>query len=206
MGYKTILLILILVQVSLAQIMLNPRRSDILNPPITEPNTGYIFPTTATSTSETGWDDDAGAWINPENIYGEGVTSITDNGFNQDDKSHVLRGDSFDFGSIPEGATIVGVICRIYASSTSTASTIGLVQLLDESGARVGTNLASTPVAVTTSLAAYTFGAKDNLWENALTLEWVQNTKFGVGVGMVDGDNNADVSIDSIELNIYYTE
>lgn len=168
-------------------------------------NTDFALPQSASSTSETGWDDPGGAWINPENIYGAGEAAITDNAYDATDPSHVLRGYNFNFSSIPVGATIVGVTCRITARSSSATSTIALVQLLNTSGVRVGTNLASTPVATNATPANYTFGDDANLWGNALTEAWVKDADFGVGVGMINGTNNADVWIDVIELDIYYT-
>ena len=170
-------------------------------------NTGYILPQSASSTSETGWEDSGGAWIDPVNIYGAGEASITNNAFDNGDASHVLRGYNFDFSGIPAGSTIDGVICRVMARATNPTTAIGLAQLLNISGARVGTNLAATPITITgtTTAAEHLIGANNNNWGNSLTLAWLQDADFGVGVGVINGANNADVFIDSVELDVYYT-
>jgi len=170
-------------------------------------NTGYILPQSASSTSETGWADAGGAWINPENIYGTGEASITDNAFDNLDASHVLRGYNFNLAAIPTGSTINGVVCRVMARATNPTTAIGLAQLLNTSNARVGTNLAATPITITGTLTPteHLIGASNNNWGNSLTESWIKNSNFGVGIGVINGANNADVFIDSIELDVYYT-
>lgn len=170
-------------------------------------NTGYILPRSASSTSETGWADSGGAWIDPVNIYGAGEAYIDNNAFDAGDTSHVLRGYNFDLSGLPTGITIDGIVCRVFARATNPTTSIGLAQLLDTSNARVGTNLAATPIIITgtTTAAEHIIGASNNNWGNSLTESWVKNSNFGVAIGVINGANNADVFIDSVELDIYYT-
>ena len=168
-------------------------------------NTGNLAPDSASTTAEDVWvDGTAGDWQNPVNIFGTGEASIIDNLWDATDKSEVLKGWDFDV-SLPSGSTITGVVCIITCRASVENTTIGLVQLLNTSGARVGTNLASTPTTISSTSTAYTFGASNNLWGNELTETWVESNKFGVGIGLINGTNNADAYVDVITLNIYYT-
>jgi hypothetical protein len=167
-------------------------------------NTGYILPQSVVTSAESPWLDDD--WVNPTNVTARDGTlaEITDNSYDNGDQSYVLKAYNFNFSTIPTGSTITGVMCRIRARDSVNAD-IDLVQLLDISRAKVGTNMAATPVAVTTTLADYEFGASNNLWGNSLTESWVKDADFGVAFGMINRSNNADVFCDSIELDVYYT-
>jgi len=169
--------------------------------------TGAKVPTGAQTVAEAPWSDDT--WVNPTNIYGAGEASVTATTFDAGDQTYVLKAYGFDFSAIPAGANIVGVTCVINARYATAAASIDLVQLLDVSRAKVGTNLASTPTALTTSAANYTFGSGSNLWGNALTVAWLQDADFGVAIVCLaggTGNNNVDVYIDSVTLDVTYNE
>ena len=166
-------------------------------------STGFILPGAAQTISETPWLDDT--WTNVVNIYGAGVASITAASYDAGDQSYVLKAYTFNLAAIPDGATINGIEVRINARYAAGTASIDLVQLLDTARARVGTNKAATPQAVTGSLASYTFGTSTDQWGNALTPAWVKDVDFGVGVGMIANSANTDVEIDYIEINVHYT-
>lgn len=167
-------------------------------------NTGYILPQSVVTAAESPWLDDN--WVSPGNVIARDGTeaSITNNTYDNGDQSYVLKAYNFDFSGIPTGSTIDGVMCRIRARD-SVAADIDLVQILDTSLAKVGTNMAATPVSVTTTLADYEFGGATDQWGNTLTESWIKNSNFGVAFGMINRSNNADVFCDSIELDVYYT-
>jgi len=171
-------------------------------------NTGYKLPRSAVSSSESPYNNADGAWNTPENIYGAGTANITNNSWDSGELSHILKGYNFDLSAIPTNATINGVICRIVCSCTASATmNITLAQLLDVSQAKVGTNMASTPIAITPQAGAtLSIGANNNNWGNSLTGAWVRDADFGVAIGVTSGTNNADVYIDSVELDVYYTD
>ena len=170
-------------------------------------NTTYKLPTASADASETPYDNTDGTWQSVANIYGAGSTSIVSNNWDSGELSHILKAYTFDFSAIPTGATIDSVTCRVVCSTTAGATmNITLIQLLNVSQAKVGTNLASTPRAITPQAGAtLIFGDGANLWGNALTDTWVKDADFGVAIGVTSGTNNADVLIDSVELIIYYT-
>ncbi len=165
--------------------------------------TGAKAPTAAQTISEAPWSDET--WANPQNIYGAGETNVTGTGYDAGDQTYVLKAYTFDFSSIPAGAVIDGITVVINARYATALASIDLCQLLNISRAKVGTNLASAPVALTTSAANYTFGSASNLWGNVLTRTWVQDPDFGVAIGCLaggSGNNNVDVYIDSVTMEI----
>jgi hypothetical protein len=168
-------------------------------------NTTAKLPTAATTASEAPWSDND--WSNVENIYGAGEASITTPTFDTGDQSYVLKAYTFDMSAIPDGSTINGVVCVINAryEAGQGSGNINLVQLLSTILAKVGTNQAGTPTALSTTATDYTFGGTADTWGNGLTSAWVKNSNFGVAVGMIAAENNADVFIDSVTLNVYYT-
>ena len=174
------------------------------------PTTGAKYPTLGESISEDPWSDNY--WTTPTNIYlDDGATvSITSPTYDAGDQSWILKATGFDFSEIPDGSTIDGVICKIngWCNYTGIPATAGvdLLQLLNTSKAKVGTNLASPEVALTTDSATIiTLGSSINLWGNALTAAWVKNANFGVALGCHAYVNNADVFFDYLTLEIYYT-
>jgi hypothetical protein len=169
--------------------------------------TGAQSPTVAASVSESPWSDNA--WVNPTNIYAAGEAEVSAATFDAGDQTHVLKATKYDFSVIPDTATIDGVQVIINARYANALVSIDLCQLLDVSGAKVGTNLAATPVDLTTSAANYTFGDSTNSWGNSLTASWVKDIDFGVAIGCLagsTGNSNNDVFIDSVTMEVWYTE
>ncbi len=167
--------------------------------------TGAKAPTAAQTIAEDPWLDDT--WVNPANIYGTGEASVTAATFDAGDQTYVLKAYGFDFSAIPDGAVIDGVICVVNARYATALASIDLMQLLDISRAKVGTNQCATPVALTTSAANYTKGSSTDLWGNDLTPAWLKDADFGVAIGCLaggSGNNNVDVYIDSVTLEVYY--
>ena len=168
-------------------------------------DTGVKAPTAAESVGEAPWNDANCGWVNPENIYGAGEAKVVHASFDSPDQTYVLKAYTFDFSAIPDGATITGVQVVINARYAVSAVSLDLCQLLDTSRAKVGTNMYSTPQALTTSAANYTIGDSTNLWGNALTPAWVKDANFGVAIGAVAGGANSDVFIDSVTMQVWYT-
>lgn len=168
--------------------------------------TGEVYPTVGTTVSEAPWS--AEAWLTPGNIVSDnGVpATITAATYDSPDQSQVLKATGFNFSSIPYGSTIDGVICRINAWAPAGTASLDLAQLLNASGAKVGTNQYATPVAVNaTTTVVYTKGSSTDKWGNSLTDVWVKDPDFGVALGMAATSANADVSIDYVTLEVYYT-
>jgi len=169
---------------------------------------GPALPSTATTAAEIPWLDND--WTTPGNIFtDDGTTAnVTGASYDSPDQTYVLKAKGFDFSAIPDGSTINGVTCRVntwYASGQGSGS-LDLCQLLDVSGAKVGTNQCLVPVALTTTTSTIiTKGSASDLWGNALTAAWVKDPDFGVALGILATAANADVFIDYVTLEIDYT-
>lgn len=170
--------------------------------------TGEKYPTLGETVSEAPWSDNT--WSTPTNIYSDnGATAnVTASSYDSPDQTYVLKATGFDFSAIPDGSTINGVIVRInswYRSGQGSGS-MDLCQLLNTSKAKVGTNQCSTAVPLTTTnTTIITKGNSTNLWGNALTAAWVKNANFGVAIGILATAANADVDVDYVTIEIYYT-
>lgn len=170
--------------------------------------TGAKFPTLGTSVSESPWSDNA--WTTPTNIYSDNAetANVTASTYDNGDQTYVLKATGFDFSEIPDDATILGVECKVnawYRSGTGAAS-MDLLQLLDASRAKVGTNQCSSAVALTTTnTTIITKGGAADLWGNELTPAWVKDADFGVAIGILATANNSDVDVDYVTLEITYS-
>lgn len=169
-------------------------------------NTGAKLPQSAATAAESPWLDND--WTTPQNIYGAGTASVTAASYDAGDQTYVLKAYNFDMSAIPDGATIDGVVCVVNGYYAVVVVSIDLVQLLNTSLGKTGTNQAATPQALTTGAADYTFGAANNKWGLALDAAWIKNSNFGVAIGCLaggSGNSNNDVHIDSVTLTVYYT-
>ena len=167
---------------------------------------GAKYPTLGETISESPWSDNT--WVAPTNIYADDAATayVTAPTFDAPDQTYVLKATGFDFSAIPDNATILGVICRVNAWYAKGSGSLDLCQLLDTSKAKVGTNQCATPVPLTTdNTTIITKGADNDLWGNGLTPAWVKSSNFGVALGMLATAANADVFIDYVTLEIYYS-
>jgi hypothetical protein len=168
--------------------------------------TGVKYPGSTATASESPWSDNN--WSNAGYVVADDTNyaSITATSYDTDDQSYVLKAYNFDFSAIPNGSQILGVTCVVRAWYANGTGSIDLVQLLDASRAKVGTNKASTPQALTTSQANYTFGGTTDLWSNALTAAWIKDADFGVAIGCLSTGTDTDVYIDFVTLEVTYRE
>jgi hypothetical protein len=166
-------------------------------------DTGEKAPTVATSTSEDPWLDEP--WVNPANVYGAGEASVTAATFDNGDQTEVLKVKGFDFSGIPADDVINGALVKINARADSGNVGIDLVQLLDATGAKVGSNRSDTAQRLTTSAADYTFGGAADKFDNALTRAWVTDPDFGVAIGGHSYTANSQIWIDSVVVTIYHS-
>jgi len=165
-------------------------------------DTGAKVPTGATTTNEDPWLDEA--WQSPANIYGAGEASVTAATFDNNDQTGVLKAYGFDFSAIGDTDEILGVVVTINARADSVNVGIDLVQLLDVSRAKVGTNNSNTAQRLAVAASDYNFGAADDLWGNALTPAWVKDPDFGVAIGGHAYTANSQIWIDSVTMTVYY--
>ncbi len=170
--------------------------------------TGEVYPSLGTSVSESPWS--VNGWNTPTNIYSDnGATAnVTAASYDTGDQTFVLKATGFDFSGIPDGSTINGATARIntfYRSGQGSGS-VDLCQLLNISRAKVGTNKCSAPIPLTTNTGTIlTIGGGSDVWGNALTTSWIKDPDFGIAIGILATENNADVDVDYVTLEISYT-
>lgn len=170
--------------------------------------TGAILPSSAQSISEAPWSDNAWNTGTELNIFSDdGSTAIVNAAsYDANDQTFVLKAYGFDFSSIPDGSTIDGVICVVNSYWSAGGASMDLLQLLNVSRAKVGTNQCSTPVVLSNSTSnLVTKGSSSDLWGNALTAAWVKDPDFGVAIGILATAANTDVEVDYVSLEIFYT-
>src|SRR4030067_344365 len=107
--------------------------------------TGAKYPTAAVTVSENPWLDND--WTTPGNIYADdGATAnVTAATFDRPDQTFFLKASPFAFSAIPDGSTIDGVICVVNCWYANGSVSIDLMQLLNTSLAKVGTNPTPPP-------------------------------------------------------------
>jgi hypothetical protein len=184
--------------------------------------TGQVAPATAVSAAFS--THNSNAWVSPTAaLTGPDATSnsdtthcasITAATFDSPDQGEVLELTGFDFSAIPDGATVLGVTCRVGAFFTTGqgSGSIDLVQLMIGGAVSGSTNQAASPVALTgTFTDSYTFGSSSDLWNEPLeagsgtNADIKKTTTFGVAIGMKATAANADVFIDWVTLEVEYT-
>lgn len=168
--------------------------------------TGEKYPAAAASVSEAPWSSNP--WSNVADVGADDgdPASITSPQFDTNDRSYVLKAYTFDFSSLSDSATILGVICRVNAWYANGTVELDLMQLLDTGGAKGGTNQCGTPVALTTDdTTVITKGSPTDLWELSLTPAWLKDSDFGVALGCIATGDNADVFVDYVTLEVYFS-
>lgn len=118
---------------------------------------------------------------------------------------YALAVKTFGF-SIPSDATIDGF--EIYVDdllvdpSTGTGNSSFFVGLADgNTFAKIG-----TPSSSITSSGSYTVGSPTDMWGTTLTPADVNDTEFSVYIdGIVDGTGLCGLSVDSVQVKVYYT-
>jgi hypothetical protein len=170
-------------------------------------STGEKFPTLGETVSEAPHSDDT--WVTPTNIYTDNAATanVTATTFDTGDQTYVLKATGFDFSSIPDDATILGVTVRVnaYYRSGQGSGSVDLVQLLDTAKARTGDNKAATATPLTTTTTTViTYGGSSDLWGLALTPAWLKNANFGVGLGVLSTAANSDVDVDYVTIEVQY--
>jgi len=167
---------------------------------------GPNFPGAASSVADAGTSEDGGAWVTPSNIFANdganSTTSLTPAEF-----SEKLTAQSFGF-TVPGGATIDGILVEIERADT-TANLLAVdfrVQLLDASGALVGTNKKDGVTVWPAAMAVASYGGASDTWGASPTDGMVNDVDFGVVVSVdTTGGAAATPEVDFIRMTVFYT-
>ena len=164
------------------------------------PTTGYQIAGTGSSVDPTSGLF-PGPWTTPGNITAIDNTYATVTAAAFAIAPDNLQASNFGF-ALPTGASITGVAARIECSSSQ--SSISLLPSLVLSGASIGNVKTGT---YPTSESAVVFGGSTDLWGATLTATNINSSTFGVSFSTANGGfKNANLSVDSIEIEITYTQ
>ena len=160
------------------------------------PNTGNVFAGTGESVDRAGLT----AWTSPTAIVSDNATDATCNATGSD----YLVARNFDFSTIPNDATIAGVLVRVEASEHSAGTEALLAQLQDETATLAGASKAQANEGAIsgTAKAVYTYGSTSDVWSATLTPAIVKDADFGVRFWFTTAH---DVRIDYVTMAIEYT-
>jgi hypothetical protein len=160
------------------------------------PNTGDVFPGTGENVDRAGLT----AWTSPEECVSDNATDATCNATGSD----YLVARNFNFASVPNDATIVGVLVRVEASEHSAGTEPLLAQLQDETATLAGSSKSTSNEGSIsgTAKAVYTYGSTSDVWSATLTPAIVKDADFGVRVWFTTAH---DIRIDYITMALEYT-
>jgi hypothetical protein len=162
---------------------------------------------------ETGWtlpsigENYAGSnpvWTNPGNITTLSTASVATNLLLNVSYTRELIARGFNFDAISDLATIDGIAVRVNMKASLPDSNDVIAKLLISSSL-AGTNLATTTI-LASSYTLRSYGNSTATWGNTLSPAIVKASSFGFGIA-IDNPNDTydDISIASVEMNVYYT-
>lgn len=158
--------------------------------------TGAVAPGTGSNLDRGGATD----WVSPGNILAnENTTASCTGGASGSD---YLIASNFNFSSIPQNSTIIGVTVIFAAAESSTGSETTSAQLQDGAAALFGT--AKSQAVNGTGETNYTYGSSTDVWGTdytTLTAAVVKDADFGVRFWYVTAHN---MTVDFVTMNIEY--
>ena len=157
----------------------------------------------------TGTTSGSPAWSNPDRIVASDNSRTTINNLASLATTGTLISSQHGF-SIPDGATIDGILVEIERHGTSGASD-GIEDSsirLATGGSAVGDNKATTATWPTVGAETYaTYGGSADTWGRSWTAAEINASTFGVQLVAVNADAaTRDARVDHVQITVYYTE
>jgi hypothetical protein len=147
------------------------------------------------------------AWVNPGNITSPGSPYATVTLYQGHQYSNYLRGSEYGFNIPPEGSiTGIEVTISRYSNSHNPNVIDNVVQLVDDTGTRVGENKAVSTNWPTT-ITSVSYGGPTDLWGATWTPAKVNSLNFGVDLAAYrdnHGNNQRSAVVDSMQITVYY--
>jgi hypothetical protein len=167
-------------------------------------DTGFLFPgTTAGIRAVTGG---AYSWENPGNIVADDGNTALYSTSDAQLPSLGLAASNFDFSVIPAGATIDGIEVRvgdyIRTASVFVWTRVALILADDSDGSITNNGL----VLPSTVLQTNESGGATDLWDETIDRADVQDVDWGFFVAANCDVNFNNLTIDFMQMKVYYTE
>ena len=162
-------------------------------------DTGWISPGTMVSDDEVG----VTSWTNPDNAKTSDSSYATSSG--NYEQTEYLKATNFSF-SIPNGATINGIVVEIERKSSNINTVGGLAEDIKivKGGVISATDLGVASYWPTTDTYA-SYGSSVNLWGESWESSDINSSGFGVVLTTLI-ENSATASVNHIRITVYYTE
>jgi hypothetical protein len=160
---------------------------------------GPLFPSTGSDDASNGGSQSWSAASNIETENGSSAVASPANGF----PTHWLKSAGHGF-TIPEGATIDGVVVEIKAKSDFGTAHVNHLQL-SLAGTPSGTDKAPGTTIPPTTFTWLSWGASNDTWGISLIASDINDVNFGVAVSASSTSVSAEgVSVDAVRITVYY--
>lgn len=166
-------------------------------------NTGEVFPTVAAT---------PGGWVNPNNILvQDGAVATWTSSAAAGQVTSFLSGNTFNFASIPDDSTILGVVVRLRADGNAAGtngwidSEVRLTSSAFPNG--IGSQNKANGFILPGVLTDRTYGGSTDAWGEQLTTAIIKDPSFGVAVRWrkLNGTIASAVQVDAYAITVYYT-
>lgn len=147
------------------------------------------------------------AWANPDNAKASDNSYATVDFTSAEANSHYLKATNFGF-SIPEGATINGILVEVEARTGVGANSWQWdeIKIVKSNGAIGAENKEAESNVPQTSDTYALFGGLTDLWNEIWTAGDINNANFGMVIRALSiEDVTGDASVDHIRITVYYT-
>lgn len=154
-------------------------------------------------------DDGGEAWVNPGNIVASDGSKAAVNLFSVGAISDQLISSQHALSSVPDGATITGIIVRIEREVAIDTQTVvdHTVRLTKNGSTPVGDNKADTVTDWGLGDTNIDYGADDDLWGTTWTAAEVKASTFGVifkNQKTAGSSLTTTCRVDAIWINVHY--
>lgn len=168
-------------------------------------DTGAKYPAGAGQVYPTPEDDDEWVWVPHVRADDSQYAYITASTYDTNDISYRITTYLFDFSSIPDDATINGILVEIERRCAAGSARDYRVQLKEDGVTLRGDNKADTANNWPGSDTIKSYGGAADLWNYAWTPALVKGVDFGVVLSAMAYSDNTDIYVDFIRITVYYT-
>ncbi len=120
--------------------------------------------------------------------------------------TEALRVTGFDFGAVPDGATLDGIEVRVegrFGNLGSTAKVDWVELVLD--GAAIGSRDGTDHALPSGQDQVFVYGSATSLWGASITRQTLAETSFGAQLVCARTSGSPQAQIDSVTVTAYWT-
>lgn len=146
------------------------------------------------------------AWTDPTNALTSDNVSATAVLSAGSPSTEALRVTGFDFGAVPDGATLDGIEVRVEGRFGNLGSTakVDWVELV-LNGAAIGIRDNTDHALPSGQDQVFVYGSSTSLWGADITRENLDESSFGAQLVCARTSGSPQVQIDSVTVTVYWT-